>query len=84
MYLHEESVQEDTEHLQSARRNIIGDQNHHLIVCEVDNRIVSSCVCVIIPNLTRNIRPYAFVENVVIHGKYRKKGYATAYLAFAK
>ena len=84
MYLHEESIPEDTEHLRSTWENIINDTNHHLIVCEVDNKIVASCVCVIIPNLTRNVRPYAFVENVVTHGDYRKKGYATACLDFAK
>ncbi|MCR5331355.1 MAG: GNAT family N-acetyltransferase, partial [Lachnospiraceae bacterium] len=63
---------------------IIGDQNHHLIVCEVEGKIVSSCVYVIIPNLTRNVRPYAFVENVVTHTDYRGKGYATECLDFAK
>ena len=62
----------------------MNDANHHLIVCEVDGKIVAACVCVIIPNLTRNVRPYAFVENVVTHGEYRKKGYATACLNFAK
>ena len=54
---------------------IIQDPNHHLSVNEVDGRIISSCVCVIIPNLTRNIRPYAFIENVVTHEDYRGKGF---------
>lgn len=84
LYLHEESVPGDTEHLRNTWKNIVNGKNHHLIVCEVDGKIVASCVCVIIPNLTRNIRPYAFVENVVTHGEYRKKGYATACLDFAK
>lgn len=84
LYLHEDSIPEDTEYLQNTWDSIINDSNHHLIVCEADGRIVASCVCVIIPNLTRNVRPYAFVENVVTHGDYRKKGYATACLDFAK
>ena len=71
-------------HLEETWEQIIGDQNHHLIVCEVEEKIVSSCVCVIIPNLTRNVRPYAFVENVVTHADYRGKGYATECLDFAR
>ena len=84
LYLHEKSVPEESEQLRNTWDSIINDKNHHLIVCEVDGRIVASCVCVIIPNLTRNIRPYAFVENVVTHGDYRNKGYATDCLNFAK
>ena len=84
MHLHEEGIPEDTEHLQNTWDNIISDENHHLIVCEAEGKIVASCVCVIIPNLTRNVRPYAFVENVVTHGECRKKGYATACLEYAK
>ena len=64
--------------------NIINDTNHHLIVCEINGKVMASCVCVIIPNLTRGVRPYVFVENVVTHGDYRKKAYATAYLNFEK
>lgn len=82
--LHEDSIPEMNSHLEETWEQIIDDPNHHLIVCEVEGKIVSSCVCVIIPNLTRNVRPYAFVENVVTHADYRGKGYATECLDFAK
>ena len=82
--LHETEIPEDSEHLSDTWEQIINDENHHLIVCEEDGKIVSSCVCVIIPNLTRNVRPYAFVENVVTHRDFRGKGYATECLNFAK
>ena len=82
--LHETEIPEDSEHLSDTWEQIIDDENHHLIICEEDGKIVSSCVCVIIPNLTRNVRPYAFVENVVTHRGFRGKGYATECLNFAK
>lgn len=84
LYLHEEQVPEMDEHLKQTWDTIVQDPNHHVIVNEVDHRIVSSCICVIIPNLTRGIRPYAFVENVVTHGEYRGKGYASECLAYAR
>ena len=84
LYLHEKSVPEMTEHLKNTWNTIIQDNNHHIIVNEVDGKIVASCVCVIIPNLTRNIRPYAFIENVVTHADYRGKGYATECLNYAR
>lgn len=83
LHLHERSVPEMTAHLAQTWEQIMQDHNHHLIVKVVDNKIVSSCVCVIIPNLTRDVRPYAFVENVVTHGDYRGKGYATECLNYA-
>ena len=84
LHLHEESIPEQNEHLEKTWDQIIKDPNHHLIVYEEDGKIVSSCVCVIIPNLSRNVRPYAFVENVVTHADYRKKGYAHECLDYAK
>ena len=75
---------EMTEHLKMTWRAIMQDKNHHIIVKKLDGKIVSSCVCVIITNLTRNIRPYAFIENVVTHSDYRGKGYATECLNYAK
>ena len=84
LFLHEENIPEQNEHLEKTWNQIIGDPNHHLIVNEIDGQIVSSCVCVIIPNLTRNVRPYAFVENVVTHADHRKKGYAGECLDYAR
>ena len=84
LFLHENSIPEPGGHLENTWNRIIEDPDHHLIVNEIDGRIVSSCVCVIIPNLTRNVRPYAFVENVVTHADYRRKGYAGECLDYAK
>ena len=83
-HLHELGIPDNGEHLQNTWAAICSDKNHHIIVCEVDSKLVSSCVCVIIPNLTRNVRPYAFIENVVTHADYRGKGCATACLNYAK
>ena len=64
--------------------HILADENYHIIVAEEDGKIVSSCTVVVVPNLTRGVRPYARVENVVTHADHRGKGYATACLARAK
>ena len=84
LFLHEDSIPELNVHLEKTWNQILEDPNHHLIVNEIDGQIVSSCVCVIIPNLTRNVRPYAFVENVVTHADYRRHGYAGECLAYAR
>lgn len=84
LHLHEDSLPEDSEHLRNTWNQIINDPNHHIILNVIDGKIISSCVCVIIPNLTRNVRPYAFVENVVTHEAYRGNGYAGECLDYAK
>lgn len=65
-------------------KRILYDEDHHIIVAETDRKIVSSCVCVIIPNLTHHQQPYAFVENVITDAKYRQQGFVTACLNYAK
>ena len=84
LHLHEDTVPEATEHLANTWNRILEDRNHHIIVNEADGQIRASCVCVIIPNLTRNVRPYAFVENVVTRPDHRGKGYATECLQYAR
>ena len=84
MQLHDNPFPEKSERVLAAWNSILADENHHIIVAEEDGNIASSCVCVIIPNLTRGQRPYAFVENVITDEKYRKKGLATACLDYAR
>ena len=84
MQLHDNPIPEESPELLEKWNRILDDMDHHIIVAEEDGRIVSSCVCVIIPNLTHEQRPYAFVENVITDEAYRGKGLATKCLEYAK
>ncbi len=63
---------------------IMEDPNHHIIVVKEDGHIISSCVLILVPNLTHNQRPYGVIENVITHPGFRMKGYARACLDYAK
>ena len=84
MQLHGNPFPEKDERVTELWNHILADKDHHIIVAEIDGKIVSSCVCVIIPNLTHGQQPYAFIENVVTDKDHRKKGYATACLDYAR
>jgi GNAT superfamily N-acetyltransferase len=82
--LNNNPLPEKTEGLAGLWDEILADKYHHIIVAEEDGRIISSCVCVIVPNLTHGQRPYGLIENVVTDISYRGRGYATACLSFAR
>ena len=82
--LHNNDIPDKTEEVIQLWEKIQKDKDHHIIVAEEDGRIVSSCVCVIIPNLTHNQRPYALIENVITDTNFRNKGFASKCLDFAK
>lgn len=82
--LHDNPLPESNNELLSIWEQIRKDKNHHIIVAIKDEKIVSSCVLVIVPNLTHNRRPYGLIENVITDRDYRKKGLATACLDYAK
>ncbi len=84
MQLHNNPMPEKTVKLLQVWDTVFQDKNHHIIVAEENGKIVSSCVCVIIPNLTHDRRPYAFIENVITDEKFRKRGLATQCLDYAK
>ena len=82
--LHEMAIPEKSPSLQKVWQRMVEDPDHHIIVKVLDGKIVSSCICVVIPNLTRELHPYALIENVVTHHDFRAKGYASECLDFAK
>lgn len=83
-HLHNNPIPQKSEIIDDLWNCMINDHDHHIIVAEEDGKLVSSCICVIIPNLTHGQQPYALIENVVTNPDYRGRGLATACLNFAK
>jgi len=83
-HLHDNKMPIIDDEIETMWRRIMDDPNHHIIVGIENDIIISSCVLMIIPNLTQNQRPYALIENVITHPEYRNKGYATQILDYAK
>ena len=77
-------IPQKSEDVLAVWNKILQNKDYHIIVADVEGKVVSTCTCVIIPNLTHNQRPYAVVENVVTDQNFRGKGYATSCLDFAK
>jgi GNAT superfamily N-acetyltransferase len=63
--------------------DLIGCGLATVFVAEVGLVLASSCTLVIVPNLTRGVRPYGLIENVVTHEDYRQRGLGRAVLAAA-
>ncbi|MBW3624164.1 MAG: GNAT family N-acetyltransferase [Armatimonadetes bacterium] len=72
-----------TEELQNHWESILADPRLHYFVARDAGRIVSTCNLTIIPNLTREARPYGLIENVVTHPDYRHRGWGTNVLRHA-
>ena len=77
-------IPQKSEEVLAVWNKILQNKDYHIVVADVDGAVVSTCTCVIIPNKTHNQRPNAVVENVVTDQNFRKKGYATSCLDFAK
>ncbi|NLO39823.1 MAG: GNAT family N-acetyltransferase [Ruminiclostridium sp.] len=78
LHLHENEKPSVTPELISLWDEMIQDPDYHLMVGEVDGKLVSSVTLVVVKNLTRELRPYALIENVVTRREYRCRGYARA------
>ena len=82
--LYGKKILEHGDDVMTLWNHIITDPFYHVIVAEEDGKLVSTCTCVIVPNLTYDQRPYAIVENIVTHSEHRAQGYATACLQQAQ
>ena len=84
MHLHDNPYPDVDMRIKNVWQRIISDENHHILMGYIGETLVTSCVILIIENLTRGQRPYALVENVITHPDYRKRGYASIALDAAK
>ena len=62
---------------------ILENKTMTLLLLEHQNEIVSSCVLITVPNLTRGCRPFSIIENVITKSSHRKKGLASHLLKYA-
>lgn len=76
----EDPVVEKGETLKKLWDEIYNDPSLYYFVVEENEQIISSCTISIIKNLTRNLRPYGLIENVVTHPDYRNRGLGTMVL----
>ena len=82
-FLHNNPIPERAPAIDTLWQEILEDPRHHIIGAWQDGQLVSSCVCVVVPNLTHGQRPYALIENVVTDPAHRRHGFATACLEAA-
>ena len=83
-YLHDNPYPELDSRIENIWSRIINDTNHYVLLGYFNEKLVSSCVIVIIENLTHQQKPYAVIENVITHPDYRNRGYASLILSAAK
>lgn len=61
----------------------IGRDGLTIFVSDADHQIVATCMLVTIPNLLRAGRKHGFIENVVTHPSYQRRGHGRAVVGAA-
>lgn len=74
--LHDTNITPITSEGLKIWEEILRTPNYHILIGEYMRQVVSSATLIIIKNLTRDMRPYALIENVVTAPEYRNRGYA--------
>ena len=53
---------------------ICSDPRQRLLVAEQQGEVVGTIVLLVVPNLSHNATPWAFLENLIVTEKYRRRG----------
>jgi ribosomal protein S18 acetylase RimI-like enzyme len=64
-------------------RRILETPGEHVYVLESRKQIIGSVALSIVPNLSHQGSPYAIIENVIVDGRHRSKGYGEALIDHA-
>lgn len=75
---------EITYDMQNLLNKIDHDKNYNILIGTIGEKVVTTCTVIVIPNITHQMRPYAIIENVITHSKFRNKGYGIRILQAAQ
>jgi ribosomal protein S18 acetylase RimI-like enzyme len=78
-----EDPEPDSERAAATWTQLLRSDTITILVAERDERILASCLLMIVPNLTRGVRPFAVIENVVTRSGHRRCGLGRAVIAEA-
>jgi ribosomal protein S18 acetylase RimI-like enzyme len=81
--LHPSDTPPDNAEFAKALEDMSTTDHLHLLVLLSGPLVVSTCYLAVIPNLTRQLRPFAVVENVVTRSTHRNRGFGTTLIRHA-
>ena len=68
---------------QEAFRVLTARSDVHIVVCEVGQTLVATCMLAVIPNLACGAKPFGIIEHVVTLSTHRGRGYGRRVLEHA-
>jgi GNAT superfamily N-acetyltransferase len=72
--LHPRDTRPDKNRLESTWKEIRSNPLMHCFVAVHEQQIAATCILVTVPNLTRGVRPFGIIENVVTDEALRDRG----------
>ena len=79
----EEQSRPSLDNAQRVIEEIAAMPGHELLVAEEDGLVVGTMVLLVVPNLSHGALPWAIVENMIVDGKYRRRGIGQLLMEYA-